>query len=204
MTFNDDEIAALKGDVQNIAAFFRLETDPVIRLWLGFGNIVASANVLDPSGATYVGFGEIRDLPEFSQMINGAAERVDFTLSGVSGDVMQIAANNDADSVKGKRVSIGMGIFGAGWQLLGAPHWLANYRADFLSIDQPPVTDPASPIVRTITLSCGTLLTSRRRPSYSYFSDQDQQARFPGDTFCNLTPRYANNFSKKWPKFPPP
>ncbi|TFV34548.1 hypothetical protein E4K66_30750 [Bradyrhizobium frederickii] len=204
MIFNDDEIAALKGDVQNIAAFFRLDTDPVIRLWLGFGNIVASANVLDPDGATYVGFGEIKDLPEFSQMINGAAERVDFTLSGVSGEVMQIAANNDADSIKGKRVSVGVGIFGADWQLLGAPHWLANYRADFLSIDQPPVTDPASPIVRTITLSCGTLLTSRRRPSFSYFSDQDQQARFPGDTFCNLAPRYATNFNKKWPKFPPP
>jgi hypothetical protein len=205
MNFNDAEIAALQGDVQNIAAFFRLETDPVVRLWLGFGNIVATSNVLDPDGAVYTGFGEIVGLPEFSQMINGAAERVEFTLSGVSGAVAQLAANSDADQVKGKRTSVGMGIFGTDWQeLLGAPHWIANYRADFLTINQPLVTDPGSPIVRTVTLSCGTLLTSRRRPSFSYFSDKDQQSRFLGDKFCEFTPKYATNVNKKWPTFPPP
>lgn len=204
MIFSDAELAVLEADVQNIAVFFRLETDPVVRLWLGFGNIFASGSVLDPGGAEYTGFGEITSLPEFTQMVNGAAERVEFVLSGVSGPVLQIAANSDADSVKGKRVSVGMGIFGADWQLLGAPHWLANYRADFLSIDQPAVANPTAPIVRTITLSCGTVLTSRRRPGLSYFSDRDQQARFPGDTFCNFTPRYATSFNKKWPLFPPP
>jgi len=202
MIFNDAEIAALQSDVQNIAAFFRLETDPVVRLWLGFGNIFATATVLDPSGAEYTGFGEIVGLPEFTQMVNGAAERVEFILSGVDGPVLQVAANNDADSVKGKRVSVGVGIFGADWQLLGAPHWMANYRADLLTIERPPVANPGDRRVGIIKLSCGTLLTSRRRPNFSYFSNQDQQARSPGDTFCEFTPRYANNFNKKWPTFP--
>jgi hypothetical protein len=205
MNFTDDELAALAADTISIAAFFRLETDPVVRLWLGFGDIAATSNVLDPDGAVYTGFGEIAGLPEFSQMINGAAERVEFTLSGVSGAVAQLAANNDADQIKGKRVSVGFGIFGADWQqLLGAPHWLANYRADFLTINQPPVTDLGAPIARSVTLSCGTLLTSRRRPSFSYFSDKDQQSRFPGDKFCEFTPKYATNFNKRWPTFPPP
>jgi len=202
MIFNDAEIAVLQSDVQNIAAFFRLETDPVVRLWLGFGNIFATATVLDPSGAEYAGFGEIVGLPEFTQMVNGAAERVEFILSGVDGPVLQVAANNDADSVKGRRVSVGIGIFGADWQLLGAPHWMANYRADLLTIERPPVAAPGDRIVGTIKLSCGTLLTSRRRPNFSYFSNQDQQARSPGDNFCEFTPRYANNFNKKWPTFP--
>lgn len=200
MTFNDAELEVLYSSVQNIAAFFRLETDPVIRLWLGFGNIFASANVLDPSGAVYQGFGEITNLPEFTQMINGAAERVEFTLSGVSGDVLQLAAGGDADSVKGKRVSVGVGIFSSEWELLGAPHWMANYRADFLSIKQEP-TDQSSNVVRVVTLSCGTLLTSRRRPALSYFSDEDQVARYPGDRFCYYTPKYATNFNKQWPTF---
>lgn len=202
MNFNDAEIAALKGDVQNIAAFFRLETDPVVRLWLGFGNIFASSNVFDPDGAEYTGFGEITSLPEFTQMVNGAAVRVEFVLSGVAGPVLQIAANNDADSIKGKRVSVGMGIFGPDWQLLGAPHWLANYRADRLTIDRPPVSDPAAPRLGTISLSCGSELTDRRRPNFSYFSQNDQTARSPGDNFCEYVPRYANNFNKKWPTFP--
>jgi hypothetical protein len=205
MIFNDAEIAALKSDVQNIAAFFRLETDPVVRLAVGlFGNIEVGSTILDPSGAVYQGFGEISSLPEFTQMVNGAADRVEFVLSGVDGKVLQIAAS-DADSVKGKRVSVGIGLFGADWQLLGSPHWIANYRADLLMIEQPPATQLPSGqqgIIRTLTLSCGTLLTSRRRPGYSYFSHEDQQARSPGDNFCEFTPRYANNFAKKWPTFP--
>jgi hypothetical protein len=201
MIFNDAELAALYSGVQNIAAFWRLETNPVIRLWLGFGNIQATANVLDPAGAIYQGFGEIRDLPEFTMMINGAAERVEFTLSGVSGAVFNLANNADADNVKGARVSVGIGIFNAAWQLLGEPHWMANYRADFLATRQSP-TDASSNVVRVVTLSCGTLLTSRRRPGLSYFSNPDQQARSPGDTFCDHTPRYATNFNKKWPTFP--
>lgn len=203
MTFNDDELEALYSGVQNIAAFFRLDTDPIVRLWMGFGNIAAESNVFDPDGAEYIGFGELRDIPTFNQIMNGAAQRVDFTLSGVSGSVLQIAANEDADSVKGKRVAVGFGVFGSDWQLLGPPHWLATYRADRLSIDQPPVQDSSSGVLRTVTLSCGSLLTSRRRPKYSYFSDTDQQARSPGDTFCEFTPRYANNFNKKWPTFAP-
>ncbi|HYD66164.1 hypothetical protein [Azospirillum sp.] len=202
INFNDAEIAALQSGVQNIAAFFRLDTDPVVRLWLGFGNIRAASNVFDPDGAEYVGFGELRDLPSFNQIMNGAAQRVEFTLSGVSGEVLQIAANQDADEVKGKRVAVGFGILSGAWQLLGPPRWLATYRADRLSIDQPPVTDPQASIVRTVTLSCGSLLTSRRRPNFSYFSDRDQQARSPGDAFCEFTARYANNFNKKWPTFP--
>lgn len=200
MTFNDAELEVLYSGVQNIAAFFRLETDPVIRLWLGFGYKAVGTNVLDPDGAVYRGFGEITSLPEFNQMINGAAERVAFTLSGVSGEVLQLAAGGDADQVKGRRVSVGIGILGAQFELLGAVHWLANYRADFLSIEQPP-TGQGSDVVRGVTLSCGTLLTSRRRPALSYFSNEDQQARFPGDTFCELTSRYATSFNKKWPIF---
>lgn len=201
MIFNDAELAALYSGVQNIGAFWRLETVPVIRLWLGFGNIVAAANVLDPSGATYQGFGEIRDLPEFSVMINGAAERVEFALSGVSGQVFDLANNDDADAVKGARVSVGIGIFDAAWRLLGPPHWMANYRADFLATRQAP-TGAGSDVVRVVTLSCGTLLTSRRRPGLSYFSDPDQRTRSTGDSFCDRTPRYATNFNKKWPTFP--
>lgn len=202
MNLNDEEIAALSGDVINLAAFFRLETDPVVRLWLGFGNIYASSSVLDPDGAEYVGFGEISSLPEFSQMINGAAERVEFTVSGVAGPILEIAAAGDATDVQGKRVSVGFGIFNESWQLLGAPRWFAHYRADVLSIAQQTSTDPAQPIVRSITLSCGSLMTMRRRPARAYLSDQDQQARFPGDLFCSLVGKYATGFNKKWPTFP--
>lgn len=199
-SFNTDELAALDSGVVNKGIFFRLATDPVVRLWLGFGKIAPGVNVLDPDGETYNGFGELVNVPTFKQLLNGSAERVDFTLSGVSGELLGIASGNDAEEVKGKSVAVGFALMGADWSMLGPVHWCAFYTADYLAINQQPA-DASSGIIRTIALSCGTRFTGRKRPSFSYFSDQDQQARHPGDLSCSLTPQYAHGFNKTWPTF---
>ncbi len=200
-TFNTAELAALRSRNFRMATFFRLDTDPVVRLWLGFGSIEPGVNRYDLTGAEYMGFGEIQNVPAAKQLINGKAERVEFTLSGVSGDILAIASGGDADQVKGKRVSVGFALMGSDWQLLGPVKWTQNYTADFLTIQQSVTDDPEQPIVRTVSLSCGSLLTARRRPALSYFSNQDQQNRHPGDRFCERTPAYANGFAKNWPIF---
>jgi hypothetical protein len=203
MILNDAELAALAADVVNIGIFFRLETTPMVRLWLGFGDIMPGVNVYDTVGAQYAGFGEIQHVPAFKQLINGTAERVEFTISGVDGDILSLASGGDAQQVKGKRAAVGFALMAPDWSLLGAIKWCANYTAGYLGITQAVTDDPKNPVVRTLTLSCGTLLTSRRRPQYSYFTDQDQQARYPGDRFCERTPIYANGFWIPWPTFPP-
>jgi hypothetical protein len=200
MIFNAAELAALESGTQRIGVFFRLETDPVVRLWLGAGNIKPGINTLDAAGAEYKGFGALPSVPAFKQLINGAAVRVDFTLSGVSGDLLQIASGNDAEQVKGKPVAVGFALMDSSWALLGAVKWCAIYTADFLSVEQRPA-DAFSPIVRSIGLSCGSRFTARRRPAFSYFTDQDQQARYPGDLFCSLTGRYALAFNVPWPVY---
>lgn len=202
MTLNDDERAALQGGAVRIGVFFRLATDPVVRLWLGIGDIAPGVNALDATGALYHGLGEIAGVPAFNQLVNGTAARVEFRASGVSGELLEIASGGDAEQVQGKAVSVGLALMGASWQLLGAIKWCANYTADRLSIEQAVNDDPKAPPVRSVALSCGSLLTSRRRPGLSYFSDQDQQVRHPGDRFCERTPVYANGFSKTWPTFP--
>lgn len=203
MNLNEAEIAALESGMQRIGVFFRLATDPAVRLWTGIGKIEPGVNTLDVSGAEYVGFGELKDVPEFNQLVNGAAQRVEFVLSGVSGPVLAAASGSDAEEVKGKPVSVGLGIFSPTWALLGSVKWFANYTADYLSVEQSATEDPLQPIVRTVKLSCGSLMTGRRRASFGYLSDQDQQARSPGDEFCSLVSRYAHGFSKAWPVFPP-
>lgn len=199
---NAAELDALASDVQNIGIFFRLETTPIIRLWLGFGNIAPGVNAYDLTGEVYTGFGEIQNIPAFKQLINGKAERVDFTISGVSGEILGIASGGDSEQVKGKRVAVGFAIMSPDWSPLGVVKWCANYTADYLAIQQAVTDDPSNPTVRTVTLSCGTIMTGRRRPSFSYFTNQDQAARYPGDRFCERTPVYATGFSKAWPTFP--
>lgn len=203
MDFNDAELAALDSGIVKIGIFFRLDVDPdPVRLWLGYGAIEPGTNVLDTeSGATYLGMGELQNVPAIKQLINGAAERVEFALSGVSGEVLAIASGNDADEIKGASATVGFGLFGATWSdLLGALHWCGFYVADYLEREQQ-LADVGDAIIRTITLSCGSRFTGRRRPSFSYFTDQDQQARHPGDQSCSLTTDYAHGFSKKWPVF---
>lgn len=199
MNFNGAELAALDSSNFRLGVFFRLATDPVVRLWLGFGNIEPGVNAYDLSGALYRGCGELLDVPAFRQLLNGAAERVRFGFSGVSGDVLSIAAG-EASIVKGKAVAVGVGIMAQGWTLIGEIRWCAFYVADYLSIDQSAAA-PGQAVTRSVGLSCGSRFTGRRRPSLSYLSDQDQQARYPGDLFCNLVGNYAHGFSKQWPTF---
>ncbi|QOG20468.1 hypothetical protein [Bradyrhizobium sp. SEMIA] len=201
MDFNDAELAALAAGLPCIGVFFRLDLEPEpVRLWLGFGDIKPGINVFDDAGALYQGLGVLQDVPAINQLINGAAERVEFSLSGVSGPVQEIASGDDADSVKGRPVTVGFGLFGPDWAMLGPVHWCAYYVADYLAGSQT-VDDETSQIVNVITLSCGTRFTGRRRPSYAYFSDKDQQARHPGDKSCSLVPNYAHGFNKIWPVF---
>lgn len=204
MDLNADELSALDGGAHRIGVFFRLATDPIVRIWLGVGAIEPGVNVYDDVGATYLGFGEIQNVPNFKQLINGAAERVEFTLSGVSGAVLEVAAAEDAQAVKGKALAVGFAIMGADWKLLGPVRWSANYTADYLAIEQQPTSGPDEDPVRILRLSCGTMFTGRRRPRFSYFSNRDQQDRSTGDRFCERVQIYATNFAKTWPTFPDP
>jgi hypothetical protein len=202
MDLSDQEYTALDGGSFRIGFFFRLATDPVVRLWLGVGKIAPGVNAIDLTGAVYTGFGEIVNVPAFRQLINGQAERVEFTLSGVSEQIIQIASQEDAPNVRGKDCALGFALMGNTWQLLGPIRWIRRYTADFLAVRQTLTDNPDQPIVRTVTLSVGSLMTGRRRPGLSYFTDQDQRRRSAGspvDRFCERTVLYTQERRKSWP-----
>jgi len=200
MQFNDAELAVMASGTYSIGIFFRLETDPVVRLWMAHGSIEVGINAYDPSGATYTGFGELLAVPVVKQLLNGTAERVDFTLSGVSGEVLSKALG-EAPTVKNKIVRVGFAFMSPpSWATIGEIHWFGKYVADFVQIDQAPA-DAADEITRVLTLSCSTRFTGRRRPAFSYYTDADQQARFPGDQSCEYVTLYAHGYNKQWPSF---
>lgn len=191
------ELSALSANIVRLGVFFRMATDPVIRLWLGIGDCEVGGNAYDTDASTYTGFGQLTAVPAVQQLINGVADRVTFTLSGVSSEVIQIASG-EADSVKNVEVSLGICLFDANWQQLGVPKWLFRGRADFLAISQ---SADDNAITRSVELSVGTLFTSRRRRGLSYLTDYDQQRRSPGDKFCERTLLYSQEVEKVWPRF---
>lgn len=197
MTLSEAELAALDSGVQHIGVFFRLAVDPVLRLWLGVGDIEPGLNALEGSGVTYNGAGKLRDVPSLQQLINGQASRVTFTLSGVSDDILALAES--ADEVKLKSCSIGFAIMDRNWQLIGEVHWLWRGIADFLAMDLTGSADGT--ITKTAALQVGSQMTGRRRRGLSYFTDQDQQTRSPGDRCCERVTLYSQGVTKVWPRF---
>lgn len=196
--FVQAEIDALNSDTQKLGIFFRMATDPVVRVWLGIGDIKPGVTAYDPlsDNDIYSGLGQLIDVPALQQLINGVADRVTFHVSGVSADTSALASTS-ATTVKNKQVAVGVCLFGAAWQQLGSPKWLWLGTADFVTRQQ---QSDGKITTRVIELSVGSLFTSRRRRGLSYLTDRDQQKRSPGDRFCERTV-LLSQFEKVWPTF---
>jgi hypothetical protein len=188
---------ALASETPRIGLFFRLGIDPPFRLWLGVGDFRAGIDPEDGAGEIYKGGGELLNVPQWQQLLNGTAERVAFSLSGVPQRAVELASG-EADDVKGVALNVGLGVFDQDWQLIEKPVWLKRFTVDYLSISlQQQGTEEA---VNTLTLQARSIFTGRRRPGLSFFTAEDQERRSPGDRFCEHARRYAREEAKAWPK----
>jgi len=158
---------------------FRLASDPPARLWSGVGLLPIDADFIEDEDAVYLGAGEILDFPDFDQLVNGVAQRIDFKLSGVSATAYALA-KEDAPSVKGARVDIGIIQFDDDWQPLGPPVWEAEFRADSLILQSDP-SDTGRTL--SVTLSVGSDDTGRSRAPVSFWTAADQNRVSPTDAF---------------------
>lgn len=158
----------------------RIACDPPARVSSCVGDLAIPAdNVEDEDGATYLGGGELISFPDFQQIINGTAERIEVQVSGVTGETLRLALE-DAPSVKGARVDVGTIRFNDEWQPLGPVTWESRYRADTLSVSSQSGQDGRT---RTISLSVATEDTNRSRAPLAFFTDADQRRRSSDDAF---------------------
>lgn len=192
------EIDALDSGSHQRGIFFFIDSLPQVRLWLGFGSIRPGINALDPTGAEYKGIGAIQSIPAFRQMLNGQAERLSFVASGVTPEIVALAASG-ADSVRHRRVAIGAALMDHDWRMLGPVHWRWQGMADMVTTAHEGARAPGEETRRTVTLSVGSIMTGRKRGRLSYWTDADQQARSPGDRFCERTVKYSQQIQKVWP-----
>ncbi len=207
--FNPDELQHLSQGLARLGAFFHLACDPAVRLWLGVGNIEPGINMVDTLGTSYRGMGELIDVPAFSHLFDGSADRVEFIISGISPTVFaQISPllGEQQDEVQGKRAYVGWAALDYQWQLLGPIHWEWFGFADLIRLRHTGGSDASSPATATLSLSCGDWMTGRRRAGLSFLTDPDQRRRaarhnptLAPDRFAERVGLYHQGVVKQWP-----
>lgn len=160
---------------------FRLGSDPVARLWTGWGLLDTPPDAVDPQGARWIGAAGLLSLPALKALINGTAERVRFSLSGVSEETVRLA-NEDKASVRGADLRLGYVDFDDAWRLAGPIRWEWLGIADVVTVESAPSEKGRT---RTISLSVASADTLRSNPNLSFYTDADQRKRSPDDAFCD-------------------
>ncbi len=157
----------------------RIASDPVARIWGGVGDLLIPADIVEVEPAIYSGAGEMLNAPDFQQLINGVAERIEFQVSGITAETLRLALE-EAPSVDGAAVHLGRIDFDDDWQQIGEVEWEAVFRADTLTVSSQP---GGGGRIRTIALSVGTDDTGRSRAPLAFFTDADQRRRSSDDAF---------------------
>lgn len=163
------------------STLWRLGSDPVTRLWSGFGDLDAPPDALDPTGARYRGAGALLDVPALKVLLNGLADRQDFSVSGVSPETVRLALE-DRDTIRDAALHVGYVLFDREWQVLAGPVWEWRGVADTITITR---EDGEAGGTRTISLSVRSDQADRSNPRLAWWTDADQRRRSAGDRFCS-------------------
>jgi hypothetical protein len=198
-----DANAAKFGASINLGVFIKIALADAdggpLRLWLGVNDVPHRFASIETEDSTYHGGGRLQTVPDFDVIINGAAERIEVTMEGVSAEAAaQIDLANP--QVHGKRVFVGMAAFDRHWQkdtdIFALSHWIADYYSVSGSI-----AVGSEPQTRTLVLSCSSGEIGRSRPRRATYTDPQQKFRYPDDDYCKNVMRYDRGFSLSWPRF---
>lgn len=171
----------------------RIDAADPARLWSGVGDLAIPADAVEPEDSVYLGGGELISAPDFQQLINGVAERLDIVVSGVSSEAIRLA-REEAESAKGARVDIGVIAFDEDWQA-GAVSWIGRFRVDTLTVGSQPVQDGRT---RTLTLSIASDDTNRSRAPLAFFTDAEQRRRSPTDAIFDQVASISAGTSRRF------
>jgi hypothetical protein len=159
------------------AYIIRIASDPVALLWSGYGDLLVPADTVVPEDSIALGGGGLVSVPDFQQLINGTAERLEYILSGISEEMIRLALE-DAPSVAGSRVDLGRMDMDGDWQQIAPVEWEATFEARSLEVGSG--WNGASR-VRTLKLTVAAGDTTRSRAPLAFFTDADQRRRSPDD-----------------------
>lgn len=180
------------------AVFLRIASDPVTRAWSGVGGFDVPADPVETEGGRYLGVGWLRNIPVMEALINGAAESVTFTLSGVDARTLELV--DATTDLRGVRANVGLMFFGPRFERT-AIRWWRRYRVDMVASRETArsLLDGGAAVESSVSLTLGSARTSRRRSQPSTWTHVEQQRLHPGDLGCAGVSRLTTDATRPWP-----
>lgn len=191
-------IEEMRGSHQ-LGIFLRIDTDPALHLWFGVNDIPANFDSIDPTGTVYLGGGKLIGVPTLEVLVNGTADSVEFTLSGLDPETSAKTIDS-LPPVRGATVQMGLTTLDRYFQPMNSiiPIWTGT--ASHTGEISPPVEERENPSV-TLSLAVVTGEATRSRGARSVWSTPHQKAISPTDKFCDGVSRLARGVQPVWPNF---
>lgn len=193
--FPSDIIEEMRGSHQ-LGIFLRIGTTPPLHMWFGINDIPARFDSIDPDGTVYMGGGKLVGIPTLEVLVNGTADSVDFTLSGID----PVTASKTLDSlpaVRGAPVQLGITTLDQYYQPMSAilPVWhgTASHTGE-----QSPARATGEKATLTLALAVVSGEATRSRAARTFWSSAHQKAISPTDKFCDGTSRLARGVQPTW------
>lgn len=186
MAFFNSTIAALLAG-QTVSAALLVKFDflsGTMRLWQGFGDLVAGAQ-------TWNGIGQLGSISGIESAIGDAAPKITFMLSGVDGGLVFEALSNSKE-VKFRPVTIFLQFFDSSMQAMDSPYAIYLGIMDVMKIKVD------GPKTRIIELTSESIFTRRGIPPWGYLSSASQRGLYPGDAGLDMIQQMAS-VSTGWP-----
>jgi len=167
---------------------YLIEVDctPPAYVWTGHGR-------LEYASKTYLGAGHILSVPDIKLLINGVAERLEFSFSGVSEESLRLAVE-DRETVYLAPARIGRVTFDTDWQVTGID-WQWHGVADGITVASRPTDNGRE---RKVTIKLASADTKRSNPQIAFFSDADQRKRSPDDVFFSHVAKINRGVSRRF------
>lgn len=169
---------------------FDFVSEPM-RVWTGAGKITTGSE-------DWYGVGALGSISGLEQAINGQAPETTFVVSGINAEIVTIARDEWDAEAKDRLVKVLLQFHSdttdGPLETFDAPYSIWAGRM------QTPRFEAQGPRTRKITVAAESLFSLRSRPSFSQYTDADQQQRFPGDPGFEFVPGLVNK-TVPWPDF---
>ncbi len=183
------------ADISNRGIFFRMESDPVVRVWSGVGKVRVAPNELDATAQVYDGLGLLRNIPEIDRLINGEARRLTITLSGLTQEAADLV-DSDMVGMDDCRARIGHLRYDRNWRPLSEIRWAWDGLVDEVGIEATQTKDGHE---WTLSLSMSSAYVTRNRAALQYYTPKDRALVSPTDRAFDLVPSYNAGTTRLYP-----